>query len=189
MPRPFPRRPLRLLAWALLTAGASGCSVEAPEERATPPEGLTAPQNDLAESAPTPGCELITAAEIEAAMGQAPARSEWDDSTLRGCSWYRADGRPLLGLVIGAAPATYEEYLDNVRQQTEETGSGLAGVETSRVDGIGDYAVWHEQEGSSYLNAARNGELFNLMIFGEPVSGKTSRDAVVELARIGVPRM
>lgn len=176
----FLPRPLDLVATALLTTAGVGCSAEGAEEPGSTPAAAVAR---------TPGCELLTAEEIAAATGTAPARTEWDDTTLRGCSWYQADGRPLLGLVVGAAPPTYDAYVTNLQEQTHESGSGLEGVDTSVVAGIGDYAIWHEAEGSSYLNAARGGELFVLMIFREPASGRSKREAVLELAAKGVPRL
>jgi hypothetical protein len=185
----FPPRPGRLVARALLTAAVAGCSAEATDDRNGSQEARTAATGAVPEAARAPGCELITAAEITAATGKVPARSEGDDTNLRGCSWYDADGSPILGLTIGAAPRTYEDYLQSVREQTEEMASLLEGVDTSTVAGIGDYAIWHETEGASYLNAARDGELFTLMIFTEPEGGQTKREAVLELASKGVPRM
>lgn len=186
-PRSIPR-PLQLVARVLLTAATAGCSAEAADDRTSPPEGQRTGANAAVEAVDTPGCELLTGEEITAATGKVPARSEWDESTLRGCNWYEADGSPILGLVIGAAPRTYEDYIQSL-QEMDATGSALEGVDTSSVAGIGDYAIWHESEGASYVNTARDGDLFVLMIFGEPASGRTKREAVLELAGKGVPRM
>lgn len=170
---------------AILLLAAPACAGDAETDRGRTPAHAAA----AAEREAVPGCSLLTAAEIESATGAAPARAEWDDDNVRGCSWYDADGRPLLGLVIGAAPSTYEAYLSNLRDQTEEMGSPIEGFDTATVAGVGDYALWHDSPNNSYLNAALDGDLFVLMFFRDPVGSARRRDAAVQLARSGLERM
>ena len=117
-----------------------------------------------------PGCELITGAEIQEATGLAPGRSEEGPRLVRDCNWYIADDRPLVGVVVGAAPRTYEEYLRNMREQL---GSDMDGLEMSRVTGVGNYAVWHTE---GYLNVAEGNHLLVVWIFAEPAGDKPKRE-------------
>jgi hypothetical protein len=131
-----------------------------------------------------PGCELITGAEIQAATGVAASRSEGGARLIRDCNWYTADDRPLVGVVVGAAPATNEEYLQNMRQQL---GSDMDELEMSRVHGVGTYAIWH---GDGYLlNVAQGTDLLVVWVFSQPAGDKPKREAAIELARKAVPRL
>lgn len=162
------------LAWAVLVSLLGACSREAPANRGSERDG---------DAAKVPGCELITGAEIQEATGLAPGRSEEGSRLIRDCNWYMADGRPLVGVVVGAAPRTYEEYLQNMREQL---GSDMDDLDMSRVNGVGKYAVWH---GEGYLNVAEGNDLLLVWIFAEPAGDKPKREAAIELARRAVPRL
>lgn len=85
-----------------------------------------------------------------------------------------------------APQRTYEEYMENMREQMD---SELEGIEMTRVAGVGDYGIWHVQDGPSYLNAAQDGDLLVVMIWREPTSGKSKQEAAVELARKALARL
>lgn len=161
-------------AWAVLVSPFGACSREAPTNRESEPAGAAANVS---------GCELITGAEIEQATGLAPGRSEPGSSVIRDCNWYTADGRPLVGLVVGGAPRTYEEYVHGMREQL---GSAMEDLEMSRVDGVGNYAIWHDD---GYLNVAEESDLLVIWIFAEPAGEKPKQEAAVELAREALPRL
>jgi hypothetical protein len=173
MQRTYGTWTLLVLAWAVLVSPLGACSREAPANRGSEGDGG---------AANVPGCELITGAEIQAATGLAPGRSEEGSKLIRDCNWYTADDRPLVGVVVGAAPRTYEEYLQNMREQL---GSDLKDLEMSRVEGVGKYAVWHGE----YLNVAEGNDLLVVWIFAEPAGDKPKREAAIELARKAVPRL
>ena len=173
MQRTYGTWTLFVLAWAVLVPPLGACSREAPANRGSE-------RDDGA--ANVPGCELITGAEIQAATGLAPGRSEEGSKLIRDCNWYTADDRPLVGVVVGAAPRTYEEYLQNMREQL---GSDMDLV-MSRVNDVGNYAVWH---GEGYLNVAEGNHLLVVWIFAEPAGDKPKREAAIELARKAVPRL
>ena len=83
-----------VLTWAVVVFSLGACSGE-------PATNEAIERADAAAS--VPGCELITGAEIQDATGVAADRSEDGSSAIRGCSWYTADGRPLVGVTVGAA--------------------------------------------------------------------------------------
>ena len=85
-------------------------------------------------------------------------------------------------MVVGAAPRTYEEYVQNMREQL---GTQMEDLEMSRVHGVGTYAVWHGE----YLNVAEGNDLLVVWVFAEPADHKPKREASVELARKAVPRL
>jgi hypothetical protein len=168
---------------AVLVAALASCSGEVPADEASQQNSETAaPEAGAEASASAAGCELLTTEEIQAAIGAAPDRSEEGQGS-RACNWFTADGRSLVGVVVGAAQRTYEEYMQNIREQDESAPEDL---EMSRVEGVGDYAVWH---GPGYLNAAQDGELLVVWVFADPSGGKSKQAAAVELARIALPRL
>jgi len=174
MRRTYGTRTLLVLAWAVVVSALGACSREAPADRGSERDGDAAKES---------GCELITGAEIQEATGLAPDRSEKGSELIRDCNWYMAVGRPLVGVVVGGAPRTYEEY---VRYMREQLGSDIEEVEMSRVDGVGNYAVWHSE---GYLNVAQGSDLLVVWIFAAPAGEKPKQEAAVELARKALPRL
>jgi hypothetical protein len=94
-------------------------------------------------------CELLTAAQIEAATGVAPAPGE-DRSQVGGqipiCNWAPAGSQSsatLVSLLVAhGGYDTYEEYLERARETP--LGAVLEGDSVSEVD-AGDFGVWmHE---------------------------------------------
>jgi hypothetical protein len=173
MGRTYRTQALCVLACAVLVSPVGACGREASVNRGSERAG---------DAAKAPGCGLITDAEIQEATGLAPASSEEGSRLIRGCDWYAADGRPLVGVVVGAAPRTYEEYVQNMREQL---GTHMEDLETSRVHGVGTYAVWHGE----FLNVAEGNDLLVVWVFAEPADDKPKREASVELARKAVPRL
>jgi hypothetical protein len=163
-----------VLAWAVLISPLGACSREAPANRGNERDG---------DAAKVPGCELITGAEIQEATGLAPDRSEQGSSLVRDCNWSTADGRPLVGVAVGGAPRTYEEYVQNMREQL---GSKMEDLKMNRVEGVGNYAVWHSE---GYLNVVQGNDLLMIWIFAEPAGEKLKQEAAVELARKALPRL
>jgi hypothetical protein len=181
--RRYPTWSMPARAWALVAAALGGCSGDEPGDGAS---DETASNVSRAEkSAQAAGCALLTAEEIQAATGRAPDGAEEGTGSVRGCDWM-AEGRPLVAVVVSAAPRTYDEYMQNVREQM---GSNLNRIEMTRVEGVGDYAIWHAQDGPDYLNAVEDGVLLVVMIWREPANGKSPREAAVELARSALPRL
>jgi hypothetical protein len=129
-------------------------------------------------------CELLTAEEIAAVMGTTPSQgAERPDVGDGACDWTRSDGRPLVGVVVSRTQDTYEEYMQNAREQ----GMGSSAEEMgTRIDGVGDYAIWYS---TGYLNAAQRGKLLVVWIHRDPAGGKAKQEAAIELARTGLQRL
>jgi hypothetical protein len=174
MPRTHETCATFVLAGAVLIWPLGACSRDAPAS------GRTGRGGDATKVS---GCELITAVEIQEVTGLVAGKSDEGSGLIRDCNWSTADGRPLIGMVVGAAPRTYDEYLENVREQM---GPDSEKLEMGRVTDLGTYAIWH---GAGYLNAAQGSDLLVIWIFAEPAGGKAKRDAAIELARKALPRL
>jgi hypothetical protein len=174
MSRWLDRRKSLFVACAL-SGVVGGCSGEAPADREN--------ENRTEAASAVAGCDLLTTEEIGAALGLAAERSNEQEGLMRGCDWSTSDGRPLVGVGVGAAPRTYDDYMEAVREQM---GAEIDKLGMSRVDGVGDYAVWHE---AGYLNAAHKGELLVVWVYQEPTNGASKRAAATELGRAAVSRL
>lgn len=117
------------------------------------------PPNVSSQSTPRPAarldpCQLVSRAEVEAAIGTEVAEGESSDtadvtgpsnSSLRQCNFYEPGDtwNPMLVLTVMRAPrsiARFEEQLAMAQQ--------FARVEGIRVAGIGDAALWFQQSAS-----------------------------------------
>lgn len=179
-----PRRRVRALAVVVCSCLAwllGGCSREGPADE--PGREAEATSAEAAAETAADGCALLTAEEIQAATGLSPVASEAAGVGDMDCDWSASDGRTLVGVVVSRTQDTYEEYIQNVRQTAPEM---VAESEAGRVDGVGDYAIWYQ---AGYLNAVRDGRLLVVWTYAEPTNGKSKREAAIELARSGLPRL
>jgi hypothetical protein len=149
---------------------------EAPPDQ--PPEEASAAVTTSTES--PAACDILTTEEIQAATGIAPAKAEARDMSDGACDWTGPDARPLVSIVMSRTQNTYEEYMQNVREQ------GMEDIQGTRVEGVGDYAVWYDP---GYLNAVLRGRLLVVWVYAKPTNGKTEQEAAIELARAGLARL
>jgi hypothetical protein len=125
-------------------------------------------------------CALLTAEEIEQAPGEPEAKKVGE--VVPTCSWPAADGSSsqIVHILVGrTGPATYEAFLENMKEQLEE---GFSAADYERLD-IGDYGVWWKDANvqvhtSDFMIAVTNGEL-----------PPADRDICIELAKKAMARL
>lgn len=110
-------------------------------------------------------CELLTAAEIQAATGIAPGPPQDEtmyDGQLPMCHWPSADGTQthLVQILLSrSALRSYDEFLEQFREQLgpEVSTEGLGEVER-----IGDFGVWMDE--MSMLQVHDDGRLVQVAV-------------------------
>jgi hypothetical protein len=126
---------------ALLLAGLTSCGGSEAPQSAPPGETASGP-----ESAASPTCALLTADDIQAALGKAPGAPQAPAGT-QDCLWPAADD-PSTNLVrLAYSDSGYSSYEDFVTSYQAEFGGEQPPTEYYRpIQGVGDWAMWVSDE-------------------------------------------
>jgi hypothetical protein len=129
-------------------------------------------------------CALLTAEEIEQATGKAPGAPEPKKvgDIVPSCRWPAADGSStqIVHVLVGrTGPATYEAFLENMKEQLEE---GFSADDYEKLD-IGNYGVWWKDVNvqvytSDYMIVVTNSEM-----------PPADRDVCIQLAKKAMARL
>lgn len=139
-------------------------------------------------------CELLTAADIEAATGIAPGEPQ-DMTQVQGqlpmCNWTGADGTgPTLVtlLVTRGGQSSYEEFVETSRGQMEDMGMEFNEEDWQHVPDVGDFGVWiGEEQMGGMLQVYDDGLM--VQVDAETAEGKDELEASKELVRKAFERL
>lgn len=142
---------------------------------------------DIRDLSGVKACELLTAADIEAATGIAPGTPE-DVSQVQGqlpmCNWSAADGTgPTLVtiLVTRGGQSSYEQFVDTSRSQMEDMGMEFNEEDWQHVPDVGDFGVWVGEEVAGGMLQVYDDGLM-VQVDADPAEGKDELEASKELA-------
>jgi hypothetical protein len=155
----------------VLLAGAA-CGGAGEERQAEPPAQPPASAASAAEDRERPGCELMTAAEVSAAVGSEAGDGE--DHSLRGCRWTAKSGT-IVSLEIfppGKASCDGQEFLVSGKEE--------------RVAGLGDSALWGSS-GDLVVCSAKG--VINLDFDNSPADPRRDKEALEAMAKIVLARL
>lgn len=139
-------------------------------------------------------CELLTAADIEAATGIAPGEPQ-DMSQVQGqlpvCNWSSADGSGptvVTLLVTRGGQSSYEEFVETSRGQMEDMGMEFDEDDWQHVPDVGDFGIWiGEEQMGGMLQVYDDGLM--VQVDAETSGGKDELEASKELARKAFGRL
>ncbi|MGH9323340.1 MAG: DUF3558 family protein, partial [Vicinamibacteria bacterium] len=143
---------ISLRSWLILVAGlafsavvAPGCGGgQAPEESATTSEAASTEEA----SSSLDVCTLLTPAEIQEVMGQAPGDPQHLEEGLGGCAWSTADSSSTLVRIV-LSGSSYDSYEDFVAGYQSEFGGEEPPTEYYRpIQGVGDWAMYLADQGA-----------------------------------------
>jgi len=170
---------------------AGACSGDAPpaEDQGSMAEPADAPvavetANDV------DACQLLTAAEIEEVTGQAPGtpESKMLGSDVPACAWPSADGSDpsLVSLLVhfGAAPSTYEEYIEITHGSLDEK---FADVLYRHIEGPGDFGVWVGDDRMGSLEVYQDDRMIS--VTAGSAGGRSAPETSTALAEKALARL
>lgn len=139
-------------------------------------------------------CELLTAAEVEAATGMASAQPE-DVSQVQGqlpmCHWPAADGsgRILAAiLVTRGGHSSYEEFIEISRSQMEDMDIEFREEDWQHIPDVGDFGVWVGEEFAGGMLQVYDDGLM-VQVDASPAEGMDELEASKELAMKAFDRL
>jgi hypothetical protein len=148
-----------------------------------------ATQGERAEVPPVGACDLVTDAEVEAAMGIADLdfvdRGMMSTSGRESCIWRNVRGAgPVEGLAVGIGPGSPDDF---------EPGASLEGMPGSAVEGAGDAAVWFSGSDTGTISVATTngyGYVFLRVSLQRPDTDDAGRqEAAAALADAAIHRL
>lgn len=193
-------RRVRWMAAVAAVAAGVGCG-GGEREAPTVEEAMAMSEEEAAEAArevrdlaSVEACGLLTAAEVEAAVGEAPGAPE-DVSQVGGqlpmCNWPAADGsgRVLVSLLVTrGGQSSYDEFIESSREQAGEMGMEFDPADWQHVPGIGDFGVWLDEEAAGGMLQVYQGGLM-VQVDPEPAAGRDELEAAKELAGKAMGRL
>jgi len=129
-------------------------------------------------------CALLTATEVEEAVGQPPGETPGENYI--DCRWPSADGSDML-VYVSYSPLrnarTYDEWVEQYKAGLGETFSESDLELFERVSGIGDFALFNDNGAmlGSQVLVYQDGRRLTVGTSG--VRGASNRDATLALAR------
>jgi len=135
-------------------------------------------------------CSLLTAAQIEAATGRAPAEGE-DRSQVGGrlpiCNWAPADGESFDTLVsVLVAVSGYDNYAEFLESARESpVGAAFSEDAVEEVGGVGDFGVWMRE--TSMLQVYSDDRMVQVTV--APAAGRDPLEAARELGGAALERV
>ncbi|MCF2527641.1 hypothetical protein [Yinghuangia soli] len=166
------------------TPSSAPCCPETPPPPvpSTSPPTLPGAATDLPAAVPaappTPGCTLLTPAQVAAALGSAPLAAAPDDHD-RACKFSDADGVLVLSIRVVDLPRA---LLGGPEQVTRLTASPSERIED--IPGLGDAAVFYTdpRKGTGLTLARGRGDrITSIDIAGYGPAKHTTRDVLVVL--------
>lgn len=177
-----------VLAMILILPACGGNDTPTPDEIASMSEEEVAEMaREIKDLSGVKACELLTAAEVEAATGMAPAQPE-DISQVQGqlpmCNWPSADGsgRILVSLLVTrGGHSSYDEFVESSRSQMGEMGIEFNEEDWQHVPDVGDFGVWVGEDFAGGMLQVYDGGMM-VQVDTEPAEGKDELEASKELA-------
>jgi hypothetical protein len=111
------------------------------------PAGESTPATEEPAAAPSVDvCGLLTAADIEAAVGRAAGEAAPGTSGLGECTWPSADGSVASLVHLELDEAKLDSYEDFIQSYLRDFGEEPSRERHREVQGIGDWAMYEEDD-------------------------------------------
>ena len=147
------------------------------------PSSETAPPAEKAAAAPSLDlCGLLTAADIEDALGQAAGDAAPGTGGLGECSWPSADGSVARLVHLELDDAKLDSYEDFIQTYLRDFGEEPARERHPEVQGIGDWAMYEEDDHSLRVYVGAR-------VLAVTVAAPAAEEQAMALAEKAVPRL